>query len=189
MPPRLGHDVCMDSQADINTRLDLPLPMTSAGFDALRGELDRLRSDDREEVRQQLSDARSYGAESDEVYALREEEAILEARIAMLEDTLSRAAVVSPDQAPAWCVTVGSFVSLEDTASGATSRYRVAGAHETFVPGQVSVASPMGQSLIGAAPGDVISATLPGGGHREARVISVEAPGAGETETAERQAA
>jgi transcription elongation factor GreA len=163
--------------------------MTSAGFDALRGELDRLRSDDREEVRQRLSDARSYGAESDEVYALREEEAILEARIAMLEDTLSRAAVVSPDQAPDWCVAVGSVVALEDAASGATSRYRIAGAHETFVPGQISVASPMGQALIGAAPGADVQATLPDGCRREVRVISVDPPRAGETETVERQVA
>jgi regulator of nucleoside diphosphate kinase len=107
----------------------------------------------------------------------------------MLEETLSRAAVVIPDRAPDWCVTVGSVVALEDTATGATSRYRIAGAHETFVPGQISVASPMGQALIGAAPEDVVRATLPSGGHREVRVISVEAPDAGEAETAERQAA
>ena len=155
-------------------RPDTGLLMTVAGFQELRSELDHLRSTEREEVCQRLRDARSYGAESDEVYALREEEAILEARIAVLEETLARAAIVRPDETSDGLVTVGCVVAVEDQASGKTSRYTISGAHEPFVSGRISAASPMGQALLGCAPGDVVQVALPRGRSKHVRVISAD---------------
>jgi transcription elongation GreA/GreB family factor len=148
--------------------------MTADGLSELRSELDRLRGHDREEVRHRLRDARSYGHESDEVYALREEEMILEARIALLEETISRAVLVSA-QAAAGAVTVGCAATVEDLATGQRSRHTIAGAHEPFSPGRVSAASPMGQKLIGAAPGAVVEVELPRGRSRRLRLTSIEA--------------
>jgi transcription elongation factor GreA len=147
--------------------------MTAGGLQELRTELDRLRGRDREEVCQRLRDARSYGHESDEVYALREEEMILEARIALLEETISRAVLVSAAQTASGTVTVGCAVTVEDLATGESSRYRVAGAHEPFAPGRISAASPMGQALIGAAPGAVVEVELPRGRSRRLRLVSI----------------
>ena len=64
--------------------------MTSAGLEELRGELAQLRRRVSEEIALRLREARSYGdgSNNDEYHAVREEQIVLEARIASLENTV-----------------------------------------------------------------------------------------------------
>jgi transcription elongation GreA/GreB family factor len=104
--------------------------------------------------------------------AVREEQMVVEARIALLEHVIARAAIADPPE-PNGIVGIGSTVSLEDVPSGAIKTYRLASAH-AIGDGTISAASPMGQALIGSRVGAVVSLELPNGRSRSVRVVSVK---------------
>ena len=150
--------------------------MTEAGVEELRGELERLRRRVRQEIAQRLQEARSYGTGSnnDEYHAIVEEQMVLSARIAMLDEIVGRAVVIDPDQAGEGVAAIGATVLIEDLASGGEHRYRLAGAH-ALDPDVISAASPIGQALIGAVAGDIVTVDLPNGDSRSVRLLAVEA--------------
>lgn len=148
--------------------------MTRAGLEELRGELAQLRRRVSEEIAQRLREARSYGdgSNNDEYHAVREEQMVLEARIASLENTVTSAVVLNPETEEG-VAGIGSTVSVEDLASGDRSRHRLASAHSVD-RGGISAASPMGHALMGATPGTVVTVNLPRGRSRSVRVTAVE---------------
>jgi transcription elongation factor GreA len=151
-------------------------PMTAAGLESLRSELDRLRERTGLEIAQGLREARSYGegANNDEYHAVREEQMVLQARMASLEETIARAIVIDPGDAAQGVAAIGSTVWIEDLASGATAPYRLASAHQPIGPDVISAASPMGRALMGAVPGTVANVDLPNGRSRSVRLVDVE---------------
>jgi transcription elongation factor GreA len=153
--------------------------MTAASLNDLRDELEQMRRRTRLEMAQRLREARAYGdgSNNDEYHAVREEQMVLEARIASLEDTLARAIVLDAEDAAPGVVAIGSSVLIEDLASGALSRYRLASAHHSLGPDTISVASPIGQALIGSVPGTTVSVELPNGRSRSVRLVDVESEG------------
>jgi transcription elongation factor GreA len=150
--------------------------MTVAGLDSLRRELERLRERTRLEIAQRLRDARSYGegANNDEYHAIREEQMVLEARMASLEETIARATVVASGDAEQGVAAIGSTVWVEDLATGTTAPYRLTSAHQPIGPDVISAASPIGQALMGAVPGTVATVELPNGSARSVRLVDVE---------------
>jgi Transcription elongation factor, N-terminal len=102
--------------------------MTAATLDELRDELERLRARTRVEIAARLREARAFGSGSnnDEFHAVREEQMVLEARIASLEETIARAEVVDPGGADSGVAVIGSVVLIEDLDSGAVSQHRLA---------------------------------------------------------------
>jgi transcription elongation factor GreA len=154
--------------------------MTAAGLSSLRSELERLRERTRLEIAQRLREARSYGegANNDEYHAVREEQMVLEARMASLEETIARATLVDSADAEQGVAAIGSTVWVEDLATGTTARYRLTNAHQPIGPDVISAASPIGQSLMGAIPGTVATVELPNGRTRSVRLVEVES-GAG----------
>ena len=154
--------------------------MTATGLEQLRGELELLRHRVHEEIAQRFRDARSYGhgSNNDEHHAILEDQIILEARIALLDETVGRAVIVSPEEDEGVAV-IGATVLIEDPASGEKRRHRLASAH-SMNPNVISAASPMGQALMGARAGDVVTLDLPNGSSRSVRLLAVEAgqPGA-----------
>jgi transcription elongation factor GreA len=150
------------------------LPMTHADLEDLRAEVRELRLHGRSEIAERLRDARQYGdgSNNDELHAVREEQMVIGARIALLEHVIARAAIAEPPERNG-IVGIGSTVSLEDVPSGAIKTYRLASAH-AIGDGTISAASPMGQALIGSRAGAVVSLELPNGRSRSVRVVSVE---------------
>jgi len=150
------------------------LPMTRADLEALRAEVRELRLHGRSEIAGRLRDARQYGdgSNNDELHAVREEQMVVEARIALLEHVIARAAIADPPERNG-SVGIGSTVSLEDVPSGAIETYRLASAH-AIGDGTISAASPLGQALIGSRAGAVVSLRLPSGRSRSVRVVSVK---------------
>ncbi len=102
-----------------------------------------------------MREARAYGNDSnnDEFHAVREEQMVLEARIASLEETIARARLVDPGDAERGMAIIGSIVLIEDLSSGAVNQYRLASAHQPPTSDTISAASPMGRALVGATPG------------------------------------
>jgi transcription elongation factor GreA len=150
------------------------LPMAADDLEALRAELRGLRLSGRGDFAERLRDARQYGdgSNNDELLAVREEQTVVEARIALLEHVIARAVVSAPPRASG-IAGIGTTVSLEDVRSGAIKTYRLASAH-AIGDGTVSAASPMGQALIGSRAGAVVSLELPNGRSRSVRVVSVK---------------
>jgi transcription elongation factor GreA len=150
--------------------------MTAASLNEFRDELEQLRGRTRLEIAQRLREARSYGdgSNNDDHHAVREDQMVLEARIASLEDTLARAVVVDPDEAARGAAVIGSTVLIEDLVSGAVSQHRLASAHGSLGPDTISAASPMGQALIGASPGAIVTVQLPNGRIRSIRLVDVK---------------
>lgn len=91
-----------------------PALMVGTDLEELRSELERLRSRTRQEIAQRLHDARSYGdgSNNDEYHAIFEEQLVLSARIAMLEETVGRAVVIDPDKAREGGAVIGATVLI-----------------------------------------------------------------------------
>jgi transcription elongation factor GreA len=148
--------------------------MAANDLDDLRAELRGLRLYSRGDIAEGLRDARQYGdgSNNDELLAVREEQIVVEARIALLEHVIARAAIADPPQASG-IAGIGSTVSLEDVPSGAVKTYRLVSAH-AIGGGTISAASPMGRALVGSRAGAVVSLDLPNGRSRSVRVVSVK---------------
>ncbi|MDQ3933135.1 MAG: GreA/GreB family elongation factor [Actinomycetota bacterium] len=153
--------------------------MSEPALAAHEDELARLRARKTGEVAEQLRDARSFGdaAGNDELWAIREDEAILDARIARLEEIIARSRVVATDTSTSGAA-IGSVVDLEDVATGEIARYRIVAVHDAVAERgitPVSAASPVGRAIIGQAEGAHVSVELPGGRTRELRLVRVQA--------------
>lgn len=155
-----------------------PCPVTAERIVALRRDVARLREEKDREIKQRLREARPFGdaSDNDEYLAIMEDQAVLEARISVLEDVLVRARVVD-ERTEDGGVAVGSSVVVDDLGSGLSERYRLVGAHEPIASGAVSAASPIGQALLGQRVGTTLAVTLPNGRVRSLRIATVEAAG------------
>jgi transcription elongation factor GreA len=152
------------------------LPLTPEAHQRLQVELTRLR-DERHAHAERLRSAREFGEEggNDEVMAIREEEAVIEARLMRLEEILSRAHVVDESR-DGDAVAIGSHVTLLDQESGRTESYLIDGAHGSMDSNVISALSPMGVALIGSERGQVVHVELPNGRVRTFTVLDVAQP-------------
>jgi transcription elongation factor GreA len=144
-----------------------PEPLTQAQKDQLDAELAELEGPRRAAMVEAIATARAFGdlSENFEYHAAKNEQGLLERRITMLRDRLSRAVIVEDDGDGDGSVGVGSKVELEDEQGG---RMEV----EISSVGGVSPDSPVGRALMGAKAGDEVEIEAPKGAWR-ARVISV----------------
>ena len=152
------------------------LPVTAAAYDALEREVAELRSEKFEVIPERLRIAHEYGdgSNNDDTLAIREEEAVVDARLARLESVLSRARIIPPT-ASSDVVALGSRVSVRDVGSSAVHDYVIDSAHSSTVPGGVSAVSPVGIALLGRRSGDVVAVDLPTGRLRELEILTISA--------------
>ncbi|MEW5836360.1 MAG: transcription elongation factor GreA [Lysobacterales bacterium 14-68-21] len=142
-------------------------PMTKAGAERLRGELDRLKSVDRPKVIAAIAEARAHGdlKENAEYHAAREQQSFIEGRIAELEAALSTAEVIDITRLGAGNrVVFGATVDLEDEDSGEAVTYQIVGDLEADIKKRlIAVSSPIARALIGKSAGDSFEFTAPNG--------------------------
>jgi len=102
------------------------VPMTIEGFKKLEAELHRLKVEERPRIIQQISEARDHGdlSENAEYHAAKDAQGLNEAKVAELEDKLSRAEVIDPAKLSGSTVKFGATVTLEDEDSGDRSNTR-----------------------------------------------------------------
>jgi transcription elongation factor GreA len=142
-------------------------PLTQAQKEQLEAELAELEGPRRAAVVEAIKTARGFGdlSENFEYHAAKNEQGLLERRIRVLRDRLSRAVVVDEAAGAYGVVAVGSNVELEDEQG---SRMEV----EISSVGGVSPDSPLGRALMGAKEGDEVEIDAPSGSWR-ARILSV----------------
>ena len=143
------------------------VPMTIAGAERLKVELQRLKSTERPSVIQAIAEARSHGdlSENADYDAAKERQGFIEGRIAEVESKLANAQVIDPAALDAdGRVVFGATVDLEDATSGDTVTYQIVGDDEADIKqGKISVSSPIARALIGKSEGDTADVQAPGG--------------------------
>ena len=141
-------------------------PITPRGYDALRSELQRLKSM-RVELATAIEIARGHGdlSENGDYDAAKAKSGMTEARIRDLETKLSMAEIIDPRKlGEPSKVMFGVSVNIEDVESGEKRRLSIVGADESNVDrGWISIESPLGRGLIGKEIGDVARVQLPAG--------------------------
>jgi transcription elongation factor GreA len=152
------------------------VPMTIDGHKKLEEELHRIRSIERPRIIAAISEARAHGdlSENAEYHAAKEAQGLNEAKVAELEDMLSRADAIDVSKLSGSTVKFGALVSLIDEDTDEKVKYRIVGEIESDVKqGKISVASPIARALIGKAKGDTVEVTTPRGS-RSYEVVKVE---------------
>jgi transcription elongation factor GreA len=152
------------------------VPMTIEGFKKLETELHRLKVEERPRIIQQISEARDHGdlAENAEYHAAKDAQGLNEAKVAELEDKISRAEVIDPAKLSGSTVKFGATVTLDDEDSGDKVKYKIVGEHEANVrEGKISINSPIARALIGKSKGDSAEVTTPRGA-RSYEILKIE---------------
>jgi len=145
-----------------------PVVLSPEGLQQLQEELDYLRNVKRKEVAERLKEARSYGdlSENSEYDDARNEQAFVEGRIAMLENTLRNAVVMdhAEDEAEAGKIRLGSTVVLKDLEYGDLLEYTIVGTVEADpAKNKISNESPVGKAIMGRTKGEVVVVEAPAG--------------------------
>src|SRR3954447_6319867 len=151
--------------------------LTPEGLDKLKQEIEYLSTTKRREVAERIKEAREFGdiSENSEYDDAKNEQAMLEARIATLEDKLRSASVIDASELSADVVRVGSQVKVTDAGSGKELTYTIVGSTEADPSAnRLSNESPVGQAIVGRKKGDAVKVTLPSGKQRELTVTKIE---------------
>lgn len=141
------------------------VPFTREGYRRLKVELDQLKSVERPKVIQEIAEARAHGdlSENAEYAAAREKQGFIEARIADLDDKLSRAQVIEYEDTVNNQVRFGAWVTVADE-DGKQKHYRIVGDLEADLErGLISMSSPIARALMGKREGDLVEVRAPKG--------------------------
>jgi transcription elongation factor GreA len=151
--------------------------LTPEGLEKLKDELDRLQTDKRREVAERIKDAREFGdiSENSEYDDAKNEQAMLEARIAQLEEKIRAASVIDADDLSNDVVMVGSVVHVKDEKTGKSQKYSIVGSAEAN-PAEMKLSneSPVGRALIGHKRNEVVSVQVPKGPARKLKITKIE---------------
>lgn len=142
------------------------IPITIEGYEVLKNELRRLKTEDRPRNILAIEEARAHGdlSENAEFEAAKERQAFIEGRVNELEFKLANADVIDPAEMPKDRAVFAARVLLENVDTGESVRYQLVGPDESNVEaGRISVSSPLGRAIIGKRPGDEIVLQAPGG--------------------------
>ncbi len=140
--------------------------LTDEGLKKLEAELDELKTVKRKEIAEKIKVALSFGdlSENSEYDEAKNEQAIVEARIASIENTLKNVKVINEDELSTEIIHVGSKVKVRDTSFDDVCDYKIVGSSEADpVNGRISDESPVGKALVGHRVGDVVEVETPAG--------------------------
>ena len=140
--------------------------LTPEGYKKLQEEIEYLSNDKRREVADRIRIAREFGdiAENAEYDDAKNEQALLEHRIAMLEERLRDAKVINKKDVAKDVVSVGSKVKLRDVTAKQTVEYHIVGSAEANpTQNKLSNESPVGKAIIGKKKGETVEVSAPRG--------------------------
>ena len=140
--------------------------LTREGYEKLKQEIEYLSSDKRREVADRIRVAREFGdiAENAEYDDAKNEQMLLEHRIATLEERLKAARVIQASEVSSDVVSIGSRVKLKDIDANETVEYHIVGSAEANpTEHKLSNESPVGKAIIGRKKGEVVEVSAPRG--------------------------
>ena len=139
---------------------------TEAGLRALKEELDYLKNTKRNEVKENLAIARSFGdlSENSEYDEAKNEQSKVESRISELEEIILHTVVVEESALDHSTVHLGSTVLLREIATGKEKKYSIVGSNEANpIEGRISDRSPIGSAILGKKAGEEVTVSAPKG--------------------------
>jgi len=140
--------------------------LTPEGFKKLQKEIDQLRGEKRREVAERIRVALEFGdiAENAEYDDAKNEQAMLEHKIAQLEERLLSARVITKKEISKDAVSIGSHVRLRDMQANKTFEYHIVGSAEANpAENKLSNESPVGKAIMGKKKGEVVEVAAPRG--------------------------
>ena len=140
--------------------------LTPEGYEKLKQEIEFLSNEKRREVADRIRTAREFGdiAENAEYDDAKNEQALLEHRIATLEERLRNARVLNKKDVAKDVVSIGSKVRLRDMDAKQTIEYRIVGSAEANpAENKLSNESPVGKAIIGRKKGETVEVAAPRG--------------------------
>ena len=156
--------------------MDKKVVVTASGLKALEEELEMLKTVRRSEISEKIRVARGYGdlSENSEYDEAKNEQAIVEARIADLEVMLKNVVILDESEIVKDVISLGSNVKVYDEEFEEELEYVIVGSTEADLDlGKISDESPVGKALMGKKVGEVAEAILPTGDTAKFRVISI----------------
>ncbi|ADB15708.1 transcription elongation factor GreA [Pirellula staleyi DSM 6068] len=149
--------------------MDDYIPMTREGYAKLKAELDRMENVDMPDITQKIADARAEGdlKENAEYHAQREAQGLLQAKINLIRNKLSKASIIDPSTMPRDQVSFGTTVLVKDIDMDEEEEFTLVGAgEEDYNAGRILITSPLGQALVGKKIGDVVDVPAPKGSYQ-----------------------
>lgn len=132
----------------------------------LEAELNDLRTRGRKEIAQKIADARSHGdlSENADYDAAKNEQALMELKIANISKTLSKSQLINPNEFPDDKVYILSKVKVKNLNVNKIFNYTIVSPEEAdFEQNKIAVTSPMGNSMMGKSIGDIAEFKVPAG--------------------------
>ena len=152
--------------------------LTPEGYENLKQELEILRTDRRREIAERIRVARAFGdiAENAEYDDAKNEQAMLEHKIAQLEERLLDARVINARDIDTSVVSIGSVVRLRDVDAKATIEYHIVGSAEAN-PSAHKLAndSPVGRAILGRKKGETVEVSTPRGAKLKFKIMEIKA--------------
>jgi transcription elongation factor GreA len=140
--------------------------LTKKGLDELKAKIEFLQNDRRREVAARIKEAREFGdiSENAEYDDAKNEQAMLEHKIAQLEERLANARVIEKRDVDLSVVSIGAKVRLKDLDANQTVEYTIVGSAEAN-PTELKLSneSPVGKAIIGKKKGETVEVSAPRG--------------------------
>ena len=142
------------------------IKITQEGYDALAKELDYLKNEKRADISEKIKIARGFGdlSENSEYDEAKNEQAIVEARIMILEQQLKSAEIIDKSQLSNDKVSIGSKVVIRDIEFDDIFEYKITSSVEAHGDMEaITDESPVGRALMGSKVGDIVNVVVPSG--------------------------
>ena len=139
---------------------------TPEGLKKLKDELLQLEQVERPRVSQEIADARDKGdlSENAEYHAAKEEQSLLETKIAKLKNVVANARIIDESQLDVSKILIHSNVQIKNKSNEMVFSYTLVADSESDIKnGKLSVNSPIGKGLLGKVKGDVVKINVPNG--------------------------
>lgn len=140
--------------------------ITDEGLRRLEEELEELKTVKRKEIAEKIKVALSFGdlSENSEYDEAKNEQAIIEGRIAEIENQLKNVRVLDESELSTEVVHVGSKIRIREAGSSEEETYKIVGSTEADpVNGRISDESPVGKAMLGHSVGDIVEVLIPSG--------------------------
>jgi len=153
------------------------VPLTLAGAESLRKELEALKTVARPRVVAAIAEARAHGdlKENAEYHAAKEQQSFIEGRVNDIDGKLSNAEIIDVTKLNAGGkVFFGATVGLCNEETGEEVTYQIVGVDEADIKvNKISVSSPIARAMIGKEIADIASVQAPGG-IKEYEILSIK---------------
>jgi transcription elongation factor GreA len=153
------------------------IPITKEGLEKLEADIAELSTVRRREVAERIKEAREFGdiTENSEYDDAKNEQALLEQRIAQLEERLRRAILIDSKSVDTDAVSVGVVVHVKDQKTGDSRKFQIVGPAEANPTEQkLSNESPIGKALLGHKRNDIVAVDVPRGPKKKLKITKIE---------------